>query len=93
MHHIQAIDLLELLCLGKGRTGHAAQLGVQAEEILERNGRQRHAFCLYRHLFLGFDCLVEPFRVAAAMHQAAGVFIHNNYFAIVRYHVVFIALE
>ena len=25
-HHIQAVDLLELLCLSKGRTGHTTEL-------------------------------------------------------------------
>src|SRR4026207_1508050 len=35
--HVQAVDLLELGGLGVGRTGHARELLVEAEQVLERD--------------------------------------------------------
>jgi len=39
--HVEAVDLVELLGLGVGGAGHAAQLGVEAEVVLEGDRRQR----------------------------------------------------
>ena len=37
-HHLQLVDLAELLGLGQGRAGHAGQLRIQAEVVLQRDG-------------------------------------------------------
>ena len=58
LHYIQAVDLLEFFCFRKGRTCHSGQFLVQAEIVLERNGRERHAFLQDRNTFFGFNRLV-----------------------------------
>ena len=93
LHHIQAVHLLELFRFSKGRTGHATQLFIQAEEILERNSRECAAFLQNRHTFFGLNRLVQPFAIAAALHQTAGVFVHDDYFAVICYNIIFIALK
>jgi hypothetical protein len=39
-HHVQLVDLGELLGLGVGGTGHAGQLVIHAEIVLEGDGGQ-----------------------------------------------------
>ena len=90
--HFQVVDALELLFLGLGRAGHAGQLVVHAEEVLEGDGRQRHGFLLHLDAFLGLDGLVQTFAVAPAFHQAAGEFVHDDHFAVAD-DVVLVALE
>ena len=92
-HHIQAIDLLELLCLSKGRTGHTTELLIQAEEILEGNSCQRHTLLLNGHAFFRFDRLVEAFVIAVANLEAASVLIDNDHLAIIGHHIVFVTME
>jgi hypothetical protein len=47
-HGFQAVDLLELVGLGVGRAGHAGQLAVQAEVVLEGDRGQRLVLALDR---------------------------------------------
>ena len=54
MHHFQIVDSLEFFFLGFGRTGHACQFVIHAEEVLEGDRRQRH------RLFLHLDALLWP---------------------------------
>ena len=84
---------MEFFGFGHGRTGHAGQLFVQAEIVLERNGRQRHAFLLDFDAFFGFDGLVQAFVVAAAGQQTAGEFVDDDDFAVLGDDVIFVALE
>ena len=69
-HGLEAVDLLELVRLGVGRAGHARQLGVHAEVVLESDRGQRLVLGLDLHAFLGFDGLVQAVAPAAAGHQA-----------------------
>ena len=86
----QAIDLLELIGFRIGRTGHAGKLAVHAEIVLEGDRGQRLVFILNRHAFLGLDSLVQPFRPAAAGHQASREFIDDDDLAILN-NIVLIA--
>ena len=61
-----------------GGAGHAGQLLVEAEVVLNRDRRQRLRFALDLDAFLGFDGLVQAIAPAAAGHQAAGVFIDDD---------------
>ena len=75
-----------------GRAGHAGELAVHAEIILERDGRQRLALALHLHVLLRLDGLMQTVAVAAADHQAAGEFIDDNDL-VVLHHVVHVALH
>ena len=90
--HFQVVNLLELRRLGLRRTGHAGQLLVHAEVVLEGDGGERLVLLLDLDAFLGLDGLVEPVRPAPARHQAPGELIHDDYFAVL-HHVVAVALE
>ena len=81
-HNAKAVDLHEFLSLGGGCAGHAAQLVVKAEVILERDGGERDVLWLDRHSFLGLDRLMQPVRQAATAHHAAGEFVDQHHFAI-----------
>ncbi len=91
-HHIQLVGLFELGGFGFGRTGHAGQLFVQAEVILEGDGGERLVFALDLDVFLGFDGLVQTVAPAAARHHAAGEFVDDNHLAVL-HQIILVALE
>lgn len=66
----QTVDLVEFVGFGIGRTGHAGQLAVHAEVVLEGDRGQRLVLGLDGDAFLGFDGLVQTIRPAATGHQA-----------------------
>ena len=76
--HVQLVDLFELLRLGVGGAGHARQLVVHAEVVLEGDGGQGLVFVLDAHPFLGLQGLVEAVGVAPARHEAAGELVHDD---------------
>ena len=57
-HDVKAVYLAEFLFFGKSSTGHAGELIVQTEIILEGNGSKRFGFAADIHAFLGFDGLM-----------------------------------
>ena len=90
LHNVQLVDLAELLLLGHGRAGHAGELVVQAEEVLEGDGRKRLAFVGDLHALLGLDRLVQAFVVAAAVHEAARELVDDDNLAVL-HHIVNVA--
>ena len=80
--HLEAVDLVELLLLGHGRAGHAGQLVVEAEVVLEGDRGQGHRLALDAQAFLGLDGLVEALRPAAAGHLAAGELVDDDDLAV-----------
>ena len=75
---VQLVDLLELGRLGLGRAGHAGQLLVHAEVVLEGDGGQRLVLALDLDAFLGLDGLVQAVGPAPAGHQAAGELVDDE---------------
>ena len=69
---MQVVDLDELLLLGLRRSGHAGELLVQAEVVLERDRRERDVLLADAHALLRLDRLVEALAPAPAFHDAAG---------------------
>src|SRR5207248_4525160 len=84
-HDFQLVNLVELGGLGFGSSGHAGELAVHAEIILEGDGSQRLVFALDLDFFFGFDGLVQAIGPAAARHHAAGEIINNDDLAIFDY--------
>ena len=64
---------------------------IEAEVVLEGDGRQRLVFLADVDAFLGFDGLVQTVGPAAAGHQAAGEGVDDDDFAVL-HHVVHVAL-
>ena len=66
-HDRQLVDLAELGVFGDGRTGHARELLVEAEVVLQRDRRERLVLLADVHALLGLDRLVQTLRVATAV--------------------------
>ena len=77
-HHFQVVDLLELLGFGVGGAGHAGQLLVHAEVVLEGDGGQGLVFVFDLDRFLGLQGLVQAVGVAPAGHEAPGEFVDDD---------------
>ena len=81
-HHTEFVNLAEFGGLGHCRTRHAAELVVEAEEVLQGDGGQSLVLGLDLDAFFGLDCLVQPLVVAAPREDTAGVLIDDEDFAI-----------
>ena len=93
--HVEVVDLLEFRRFGFRRTGHAGQLLVHAEIVLEGDGGERLVLALDLDAFLGFDGLVQAVGPAAAGHQAAGELVDDDHFGAfvaIPHHVIAVAL-
>ena len=88
----ELVDLLELRGFRLRRTGHAGELLVHAEVILEGDGGERLVLALDLDAFLGFDGLVQTVAPAAAGHQAAGELVDDDDLAVL-HHVILVLLE
>ena len=79
---LELVDLVELLGLGHRRAGHAGELVVQAEVVLERDRGHRHALALDPQALLGLDRLVEALAPAPARHLPAGELVDDDDLAV-----------
>ena len=91
-HDRQLVDLAELGVLGHGRAGHAGELLVQAEVVLQRDGGQRLVLLAHEHALFRLERLVQALGVAAAFHDAAGELVDDLHLA-VHHDVVHVAVE
>ena len=92
LDHLEAVDLMEFAGFGHRRAGHAGQLRIQAEIVLEGDRGQRLVLVLDLHAFLGFQGLVQAFGIAPALHHAAGEFVDDDDLAVLD-DVIRVALE
>ena len=88
---MQVVDLDELLLLGLRGAGHAAELLVEAEVVLQRDRRERDVLLADLHALLRLDRLVQALAPAAAFHDAAGVLVDDLDLAVLD-HVVDVEL-
>ena len=77
---VEFVDVVEFVRLGLGGAGHAGELVVEAEIILDRDRRERLRLAIDLHAFLRLDRLVQAVAPAAARHFAAGVFVDDDDF-------------
>jgi hypothetical protein len=82
LDHVHAVDLDELLLLGLRGAGHAGQLLVEAEVVLQRDRRQGDVLLLDAHALLGLDGLVEALRPAPPFHDPAGELVDDLHLAV-----------
>ena len=80
--HFEAVDLHELRRFGVGGAGHARELLVEAEVVLERDRRDGLVFRAHLHAFLRLDRLVQAIGPAPAGHRAAREFVDDDHFAV-----------
>ena len=82
LHDVQLVNGGKFLLLRQRRTGHAGELLIQAEIVLEGDGGQSLALPLDGHMLLGLDGLMQTLGVAAAEHQTAGELVHDDDLAV-----------
>ena len=78
LHDVQIVDAGEFLFFGQRRAGHAGELAVQAEEILEGDGGERLVFACDLDALLGLDGLMQALVIPAAVHQTAGELVDDD---------------
>ena len=88
---LELVDLVELGGLGLGGSGHAGELLIEAEVVLEGDGGEGLVFLADGHAFLGFDGLVQAIGPAATRHEAAGELVDDDDLALFD-HVLDVAL-
>ena len=86
------VDAAKLTIGGKCRARHAGELLVQAEVVLQGNGRDSVRLGFDLDVFLRLDGLVEALGIAAALHDAARKSIDNLHLAPID-HVIMVNLE
>jgi hypothetical protein len=91
LHDAELVDLHELGRLGEGGAGHARELVVHAEVVLQRDRRERLVLLLDAHALLGLDRLVQALRPAPALEDAPGELVDDAHLA-VDHRVVDVAL-
>ncbi len=90
-HGLQTVDFLKLIGFGVGRAGHAANLVVQAEVVLEGDRGQRLVLGLDLHTFFRLNGLVQTIAPAATGHQATGELVHDHDLAVL-HHIVLVTV-
>ena len=88
---VQVVDLDELLLLGLRGTGHAAELLVETEVVLQRDRREREVLLLDADAFLRLDRLVQALAPAAPFHDAAGELVDDLHLVVLD-HVLDVAV-
>ena len=78
----QAVNFLEFISFRIGGTGHAGELLVHTEVVLEGNRSESLVFLLNLNAFFSFDGLMQTIGPAASFHQAAGEFVNDDDFAV-----------
>ena len=79
---VEAVDVGELFGFRRRRTGHAGELLVEAEIVLEGDRGQRLVLGLDLDALLGLQRLVQAFGIAAARHHAAGELVDDHHFVV-----------
>ena len=90
-HHVELIDVVEFCRFRFGGAGHARELRVEPEVVLDGDRGEGLRFALNIHPFLGFDRLMQPFAPTPSGKNASGEFVDNHHL-VVLHHVLFVAI-
>jgi hypothetical protein len=90
-HHLERVGAGELGGLGERRAGHAGELVVHAEVVLEGDRGEGLVLLLDLHPLLGLDGLVQALGPAAALEDATGELVDDLHLAVLE-DVVLVAL-
>ena len=82
LHDLELVDVEQFVGFGRRRAGHAGELLVHPEIVLEGDRGQRLVFRLDRLVLLGFQRLVQAFGIAPARHHAAGELVDDHDLAV-----------
>ena len=85
LHDIEAVDRAELVLLGLGRTGHAGELLVEAEVVLQRDRGQGLVLFADGHALLGLDRLMQALGVAAPLEDAPRELVDDQHLAVLHH--------
>ena len=91
-HDLQVVGVRELAGLGRRGAGHARELVVHAEVVLQRDRREGLVLFLDVHALFGLDRLVQALTPTAALEDAAGELVDDVHLAVL-HEVVDVALE
>ena len=80
--NVQLVNFTEFVFLCHCRTGHARQLGVQTEIVLECDGCQGLGFLCDLYAFLCLDCLVQTVIETTSQHLTSGKLVDDDNFAV-----------
>ncbi|MBG9885217.1 hypothetical protein ABE10_01165, partial [Bacillus toyonensis] len=78
LHDAELVGRHELRRLGVRRAGHAGELVVEAEVVLQGDGGESLVLCLDRDVLLGLDRLVDALVVTPSDEDATGVLVHDH---------------
>ena len=92
-YNVKFVDVPELASLRFSGTGHTGQLAVHTEVVLKGYGCKCLCGSLNLYTLLSLNSLVQTVRVAAALHNTAGLLINNLNLAIAVYNVLVILLK
>ena len=81
-HHVEAINFMELVGFRIRCAGHAPELFVKPEKILEGSGGEGLRFLLNRYPFLGLYGLVQALGPAPPGHGPSRVLIDDDHLAL-----------
>ena len=86
----QSVNPAQFLGLRGCGGGHPGHFGVQADQILQRDGSQNPPLALQRHAFLGLQRGLQPVRPAAVGGDASLELVHHFDLAVL-HHVIHVA--
>ena len=81
-YNLKGIGTLKLRRLGDRRTGHAGQLVVHAEVVLEGDRGEGLVFLFDLDALFGLHCLVKTLRPAPPLKNATGELVDDLHFAV-----------
>ena len=81
-HDFELVDVEQLVRFGRRGAGHAGELLVHPEIVLEGDRGQRLVFRLHRLVLFGLQRLVQAFGITPARHHAAGEFVDDDDLAV-----------
>ena len=93
LDNVERVYRPELVLFGLCRTRHTRKLFIKPEIVLEGYRSVGLVFVLYLDLFLCLYCLVKPVGISSAVQNTAGKFVDYEYFTVVRYDIILVALE